>query len=80
MTMEQFRLWLTAEAKTNTETNNELAQKAEARGRKFKPIELAVNIRAEEGIHYDHVYKVRDLCNQVGIKTVTISVKTRNPD
>ena len=74
MTMDVFADWLRDVVRTKDARDAELAQK----DKKYKPTELVVNIRAEDAIQYEHVFKLRELCQQSGVKTVTISVKTKN--
>jgi len=73
MNATQFSVWLKGQVADTARANAEGMKKP---GGKFKPIELAVNIRAPEGIAYEHIYKVREICQEHGIKSVTVSMKT----
>jgi len=78
MNLAQFASWLKSTAEENRKDNEKGEKEAAAKNKKFKPVELVINIRAEEGIQYEHVYKIRALCQEYNIKSVTVSVKTIN--
>src|SRR5262245_8982516 len=74
MTMDVFAAWLRRKVETKQTSDAKLAQE----DKRFRPAELVINIRAEDGIQYEHVFKVREVCQDAGVKTVTISVRTKN--
>jgi hypothetical protein len=68
ITMEQFKAYLKQMKEWNNSRNADRAAEAKKQGlTPPTPVELVVNIRAEEGLHWEHYFRVREICSELNI-------------
>jgi biopolymer transport protein ExbD len=82
ITMDEFKAWLKKSVELNNANNAKQAEDARKNGTTpTPPNEIIVNIRAEEGIHWEHFFRVRDYCTEYGLRVViTVYRPTKKSD